>query len=82
MVVARAIKIVSVTKFARGLTADTTVYLGFIEATIEQLDFMYRAAHGTESQEAGIGDEHSERLLDDIEVSFPSVFMEPTYPVW
>ena len=47
-----------------------------------QLTFIHHAAHGTQSQEVGIGDEHSERLLDDMEASFPFVSMESSYPAW
>ena len=73
---ARSIEVVSATRFSRGLTADSTVYLGFIEVTKEgQLNFMHCATHGTESQEVRIGDAGSECLLDDMEASFPYVFM-------
>ena len=55
-------------KFARGLTANTTVYLGFIEALTEgYLNFTHHAAHRTESKPVGIEDEYSERFLDMIE---------------
>ena len=43
---------------------------------------MHRAAHVSKSQEVRIGDEYSEGLFDEMEVPFPSLFMEPTYPVW
>ena len=67
----------SAAKFARVLTAETTVYLGFAEVTIRELNFMYSAGHGTDSKEVRIGDTHRESLLDDIEASF----IEPTNPV-
>ena len=40
-----------------------------------KLYFMHRAAHRTEFQEVEIGDAYSERLLDDIEAFFLSVFI-------
>ena len=80
--IAKPIEVVSTTKLARGLTANTTLYLGSIECTIDvQLNFTNCAAHGTESQEVRIGGEHSEFLWDEMETSFSSVSMEPSYPV-
>ena len=68
--------------FAKDLTANTTVYLGFIEVPTGHLKLNYRAAHGAESQEVGIEDACKKRLLDDMDTTFPSVFMKPIYPVW
>ena len=53
-VVSRPIEVVFTEKF-RGLTADTTVYFGIVEVTKRLLNFMNYAAHGTESQEVGMG---------------------------
>ena len=78
---AKLIEVVFDAKFGRGLTAATIVYMYFFEATMGLLNSTLYSAHGTESQEVGIGNEHSKRLLDDMEASFASVFMEPTYPV-
>ena len=46
-----------------------------------QVNFAYYAAHEIESQEVGIGDVHSEHLLNDIEAILPFVFIEPIHPI-
>ena len=58
------------------------MYLGFVEMTMGQLSLTHHAAHGTESQEIGIGDMHSERFLDDMKATFPFVYLKLTYPIW
>ena len=79
---ARPIGVVSAAKFARGWTANITVYLGFVEVTMGQLNFIHCAANGTESQEVGLGDAYCEHLLDNKEASFPTVFIKPNKPIW
>ena len=75
----RPIELIFSAKLARGLKTNTTVYLGFVEVTMGELNFMHCAAYVTESQEVRLGDVHSERLLDDMDATFPSIFMELTY---
>ena len=58
------------------------MYFGFVEVITGQLNYNHDAAHGTESQEVGIGNEHGMHLLDNMEASFISVFIKRTYPVW
>ena len=77
MPVARPIAIVSAEKFAGDLKNDT-VYFGCIKVTMKG---QYCAAYGTEYQGVRIGDECSERLLDEIEAFLYSDFMEPANPV-
>ena len=62
----KPIKMVSAVNFFKCLTADTTVYLGFVEVIMGQLKFKHHGAHGNKFQEAEMGDAHSEGLLDDI----------------
>ena len=64
------------------MIADITVYLSFINVIMGQLNFVHCAAYMIESQEVGIRDEQCRHMLDYMEAFFPSVIMEPTYPVW
>ena len=43
---------------------------------------MHCAVYGTEFKEVGIGDEYSKHLLDNMQISLPSVFMELTHTAW
>ena len=75
----RPIEVVPTAKFARDLTADTTIYLDFIKMKLNVLNY---AAHCTESHEVGIWDVYSERLLHDMDAFLPFLLMGPTYPMW
>ena len=54
MPLAMPIKVVFAAKITRGLTTNSTAYLGFIEVAMGQMNFRYHAANGIESQEVGI----------------------------
>lgn len=58
------------------------VHIGLVqpaECVAGELHFTHRAAHGSEGtvRKSSKG----EQLLDQVEMEFPSVFAEPTYPI-
>ena len=70
----------------RGLERDIVVHIclvwpmnGTVGNAVGELHYTHQAVHGSET--VGIKIAENKLLLDALELEFPEVFVEPTYPI-
>ena len=66
-------------QFAKTLRKAENIFIGFVDAVPATCNFIHRAAHGDVTSKTVNVD--SERILDEMERTYPVVFAEPTYPI-